>query len=93
MLSHEDQRRLLAIERELEVSDPELARMLTQWPTDDREHRMTVAAMATVVLGTLGVLVGMLLLAPIVVLFSAALTFAGWTWVFAQDRAARRRRR
>lgn len=93
MLSQEDQRRLHAIERQLEVDDPELAKLLTRWPEPARADRTAFAAVATVILGTLGVLVGMLLLAPMLVLFSAALTFAGWTWVFGRERAARRRRR
>jgi hypothetical protein len=78
MLSHEDERRLAAIERELMCDDPALARRLARHRT--RKPRWgRVLAMVVGVLCALATIVGVLAESTALVVSSAALTVvAGW---------------
>lgn len=88
MLSQNELRRLNAIERQLQASDPDLVHLLTRWPTSARGRRAMAAAVFTAVAGTLGILLGLLALSPALVVSSAFVTLAGWTWVFRRARRA-----
>lgn len=70
MLSQDDRRRLDAIERQLNASDPDLVHLLTHWPTPARARCATAAAGATIVAGTPGFLIGVLALKPTLVVCS-----------------------
>jgi hypothetical protein len=58
MLSHDDQRRLEAIEHQLQAADPGLAHRLTHWPAPARGRWALTAVVTTIVLGALGLLLG-----------------------------------
>ena len=81
MLSQDDRRRLDAIERQLQASDPDLAHLLTHWQAPARERWAMAAAVTTVVVGTLGILVGLVVLVPALAVLSGFVTLAGWIWV------------
>ena len=93
MLSHDDQRRLEAIEQQLERDDPALARLLTHWPPPTSVRRTAIRGLLAV-LGTLGILVSVLALSPalIVVALLAMTTSYAWkttafVWRLFQGRA------
>jgi cbb3-type cytochrome oxidase subunit 3 len=46
----------------------------------------------TVVFGTLGVVLGMLLFSPLLAVFSGFVMIAGWTWVYRRSRRGGRSR-
>ena len=81
MLNQNERRRLDAIERQLQASDPDLAHLLTHWPTPARTRWAMAAAATTIAVGTLGILLGVLALAPLLIFWSAFMALAGWTWV------------
>lgn len=82
MLSQDDDRRLKAIERQLERDDPALAHRFAQWPPGRPAARCTTAAaMAAVVLAALGVLLGVALLNPAVLVLSVPALLASWMWM------------
>jgi hypothetical protein len=87
MLNQDDRRRLNAIEQQLTASDPDLAHLLTHWPAPPRERWAKGAAVLTIVVGTLGVLVGLITFIPVLVLLFGSVTLAGWILLW------RRRRR
>jgi hypothetical protein len=89
MLSHEDEQRLAAIERQLLIDDQAFARSLGRPMYPGSAWRQALAA----VIGTLcalAALLGLLTSSGTLFLSSAALTLAA-AWVF--HRARRRRRR
>lgn len=88
MLNQDERRRLDAIERELQASDPDLAHLLIRRPTPARDRWAMAAAVATIVAGTIGVLLGILALAPVLAVWSGLVTLAGWTWVYRRSRRA-----
>jgi Protein of unknown function (DUF3040) len=81
MLSQDDRRRLNAIERQLCASDPDLAHLLTHWPMRPRQRWARASAVLAIVLGTLGVLAGLITFSPTLVLVFGAMTVAGWLGV------------
>jgi hypothetical protein len=81
MLNQNERRRLTAIERQLQASDPDLAHLLTHWPTPARTRWAMAAAVTTIAVGTLGILLGVLALAPLLIFWSAFVALVGWTWV------------
>jgi Flp pilus assembly protein TadB len=81
MLNQDDRRRLDAIEQQLRASDPDLAHLLTHWPTRPRERWARAAAVFAIVLGTLGVVAGLITFSPTLVLVFGAMGAAGWVWV------------
>jgi hypothetical protein len=87
MLNENDRRRLDAIEQQLQDTDPDLAHLLTHFPTPARARWAMAAALSTAVVGTLGIVLGLLALAPVLVIWSGLMTLAGWTWAY---RCARR---
>lgn len=89
MLSQDELRRLNAIERQLQASDPDFVHLLTRWPTPARGRWAMAAAVLTAVAGTLGIIVGLLAFSPALVVPSGFVTLAGWTWVFRRARRAR----
>jgi DUF3040 family protein len=79
MLSHEDERRLAAIERQLMSDDPTLARRLARHPRTLRSRWGRVLAMVVGVLCALATIVGALAESAALVVSAAALTVAaGW---------------
>jgi DUF3040 family protein len=82
MLNQNERRRLNAIERQLPASDPGLAHLLTHWPTPARTRWAMAAAATTIAVGTFGILLGVLALAPLLIFRSAFMALAGWTWVY-----------
>jgi hypothetical protein len=94
MFSHNERRRLDAIERQLQASDPDLAHLLTRWPTPARTRWAMAAAATAIAVGALGILLGVLALAPLLIFWSVFMAFAGWTWVYRHShRIARPRNR
>jgi hypothetical protein len=88
MLNQNDRRRLEAIEHQLQDSDPDLARLLTHWPKPAHARWVMAAALGIAVVGTLGLVLGIMALAPVLVIWSAIMTVGGWTWVFRRARRA-----
>jgi DUF3040 family protein len=88
MLSHEDERRLAAIERQLLIDDPTFARRLRRHTYARSAWRQALAAV-TGILCTLAACLGMLANSGTLFLSSAALTVAA-AWAY---RRARRRHR
>jgi hypothetical protein len=86
MLSHDDRRRLEAIEHQLQADDPDLARRLAHWPAPARARWAMAAAVTTAVLGTLGLLLGIASLSPALVVFSGVVMVGGWMWVYRRSR-------
>ena len=82
MLNRDDRRRLEAIEQQLQASDPELARLLTNSRAPAGARFAQAAAVLTVVIGTLGLLLGMIAFSPPLVLLSVSVVVIGWIWVF-----------
>jgi hypothetical protein len=82
MLNQNERRRLNAIERQLQASDPDLAHLLTHWPTPARTRWAMAAAATTIAVGAFGILLGVLALAPLLIFWSAFVALAGWTWVY-----------
>jgi hypothetical protein len=79
MLSHEDERRLAAIERELMRDDPALARRLARHPRTLRSRWSRVLATVVGILCALATIVGALAESAALVASAAALTVAaGW---------------
>lgn len=94
MLSRDDDQRLGAIERQLERDDPDLAHRFTQWSAGRAAARWTsAAAVAAVVFATLGVLLGLALLNPAVLLLAGAALATSWMWLYRRLRRPSRRRR
>jgi hypothetical protein len=90
MLSHEDEQRLAAIERQLLIDDPTFARRLCRPPYARSAWRQALA----VVIGTLcglAAFLGMLTNSGTLFLSSAALTVAAG-WVYRRARRRHRRR-
>jgi hypothetical protein len=81
MLNQNDRRRLKAIQQQLQESDPALAHLLTTWPMSARARWVMAAALATAVVGTLGLVLGIMALAPVLVVWSAIIAVGGWGWV------------
>jgi hypothetical protein len=90
MLSHEDERRLAAIERQLLIDDPAFARRLGR-PVHRRTTWQRAAAALVAILCALATIVGILSNAGSLALSSAVLTVAA-VWVFHRARPARRGR-
>jgi protein-S-isoprenylcysteine O-methyltransferase Ste14 len=85
MLSHDERRRLEAIERHLQCEDPDLARHLAEgtpaWPT----HRVLTAVL--LIFGMIGTLIGLLTATPAVLIVAGiAPVCAGW-WLHHARRA------
>ncbi|NMH97863.1 DUF3040 domain-containing protein [Pseudonocardia acidicola] len=81
MLNHDDRRRLEAIERQLNSEDPDLAHRLSRWPQSPAARWATATAILLIVLGTLGVLIGLTLFSPALVLVSTPGLVGGWVWL------------
>jgi CHASE2 domain-containing sensor protein len=81
MLSQDDRRRLEAIEHQLRADDPDLADRLAHWPAPARERWSMTAAVMTIVLGALGLLLGIASLSLAFMFLSSCVMAAGWTWV------------
>jgi hypothetical protein len=64
MLSHDDRRRLQAIERQLISDDPRLAERFDRWTPSRASRRAAFCVPLTIVLGALGTLAGILLWSP-----------------------------
>jgi DUF3040 family protein len=92
MLNQNDRRRLEAIEQQLQASDPDLAHLLTRWPSSSRARWVMAAALTTAVLGTLGIVLGVMALSPVLLIWSVIITGGGWTWVYRCARRTARRR-
>jgi hypothetical protein len=90
MLSHEDEQRLAAIERQLMIDDPTFARRLCR-PTYARSAWRQALAAVIGTLCALAAFVGMLTSSGTLFLSSAALTVAA-AWVFRRARRTPRRR-
>jgi hypothetical protein len=86
MLSQDDRRRLNAIEQQLRASDPDLAHLLAHWPVRPRSRWARAAAVLAIVLGTLGVLAGLITFSPTLVLVFGAMAVAGWVGVLRRGR-------
>ncbi|WP_219420467.1 DUF3040 domain-containing protein [Pseudonocardia nigra] len=86
MLNQDDRRRLEAIERQLQATDPDLAHLLTHWPVPARVRWAMSTAVLTVVIGTLGVLMGMMTFSPLLILLSGSITVTGWMWLLRRRR-------
>jgi ferric-dicitrate binding protein FerR (iron transport regulator) len=82
MLSQHDRRRLEAIERQLQREDPDLAHRLTRWPPSPSTRWAKATAILVVVLGALGVLLGLMLFSPALLVLSATGTLGGWSWLY-----------
>jgi hypothetical protein len=80
MLSQNDRRRLEAIERHLEIDDPEFARRLSQWSPPAKPRWRSWPVLLLVVSG-LGLLGSLALLSPALFLLSLGGTAAGWIWL------------
>jgi Protein of unknown function (DUF3040) len=78
MLNQDDRRRLNAIDQHLTASDPHLAHLLTHWPAPPRERWVKVAAVLTTLVGTVGILVGLIAFSPVLVLLFGSVTLTGW---------------
>jgi hypothetical protein len=63
----------------LPASDPGLAHLLTCWPAPARTCWAMAASVITIAVGTLGILLGVLALAPLLIFWSAFMALAGWT--------------
>jgi hypothetical protein len=81
MLSHYDRRRLEAIEHQLHAADPDLAHRLTHWPAPARARWASTAAVTTIVLGALGLLLGIASLSLALMFLSGSVMAAGWILV------------
>jgi hypothetical protein len=92
MLNQDDRRRLDEIEQQLQASDPDLAHLLSHWPMPARARWAMAAALTTAVVGTLGIVLGVMALAPVLVICSAIMTVAGWTWGYRCARRSAQRR-
>lgn len=92
MLNQNDRRRLDEIEQQLQAGDPDLAHLLTHWPMPARARWAMAAALTTAVVGTLGIVLGVMALAPVLVICSAIMTVAGWTWGYKCARRSAQRR-
>jgi hypothetical protein len=92
MLNQNDRRRLNEIEQHLQASDPDLAHLLTHWPMPARARWAMAAALTTAVVGTLGIVLGVIALAPVLVICFAIMTVAGWTWGYKCARRSAQRR-
>jgi Protein of unknown function (DUF3040) len=89
MLSHEDEQRLAAIERELMSDDPALARRLARHSRTTRMRCGRVLAAIIAILCALATLVGALAESAALVVSAAALTVvAGW-FVYRSSRSRR----
>jgi hypothetical protein len=86
MLSHDDRRRLEAIEHQLQADDPDLAHRLAHWPAPVRARWAMAAAVVTTILGTLGLLLGIASLSPALVVFFGPVMVGGWLWVYRRSR-------
>jgi hypothetical protein len=91
MLNQNDRRRLNEIEQKLQASDPDLAHLLAHWPMPARARWAMAAALTIAVIGTLGIVLGIMALAPVLVICSAIMTVAGWTWGYKCARRGQRR--
>jgi hypothetical protein len=81
MLSHHDRRRLEAIERHLVSDDPRLAERFNRW-TPSRAARWAALGRALmIVIGSLGMLAGILLVSPSVFLVFLAVLVGGCAWM------------
>ena len=92
MLNQNDRRRLNEIEQHLQAGDPDLAHLLTHWPMPARARWAMAAALTTAVVGTLGIVLGVIALAPVLVICFAIMTVAGWTWGYKCARRSAQRR-
>jgi hypothetical protein len=79
MHSQDDRRRLEAIEHQLRAEDPDLADRLAHWPAPARERWSMAAAVTTIVLGVLGMLLGIASLSLAFMFLSSCVMAAGWT--------------
>jgi hypothetical protein len=92
MLNQNDRRRLDAIEQQLRVSDPDLAHLLAHWPMPARARWAMAGALTIAVVGTLGIVLGVMALAPVLVICSVIMTVCGWTWGYRCARRTTKRR-
>ena len=90
MLSHDDEQRLAAIERQLLTDDPALARLLGRRLVDRRSMWHSAVAAAVGILCALSTVAGLLADSGALILSSAALTAAA-AWVFHRARRSGRR--
>jgi hypothetical protein len=81
MLSQQDRRRLQALEQQLRRDDADLVRCFTTWSISPRTRWPVRAAIGSVVLGTLGVLLSLLLLIPLLLVLTVPWVAAGWVWL------------
>jgi preprotein translocase subunit Sss1 len=81
VLSHNDRRRLEAIEQQLRHEDPELVHRLTRSPSSPERGRARRTAIGTIILGALGALLGLMLFSPALFVLSTATALGSWAWL------------
>jgi hypothetical protein len=80
MLNQNDRRRLEAIERQLEIDDPEFARRLSGWSPAAPPRWRSWPVLLLVVSG-LGVLLSVVALSPALFLLCLCGCAGGWIWL------------
>jgi hypothetical protein len=77
MLSPDERRRLAELERHLESQDPQLARRLAAGPADADRRRIRTLRLLLVT-GVVGVLIGVLVGSPVLVVVIGVIPLLSW---------------
>lgn len=88
MLSQHDRRVVQEIERQLRLEAPDLAHRLSSFSPPPGPRWALGAAIGIVVLGTLGVLLGLLTANPLLVVPAVPFAVGGWVWLIRRDARA-----
>lgn len=89
MLSHDDRRRLEAIERQLISDDPHLAECFDRWPPSRASRRAAFFVPLTMVLGAIGTLAGIVLWSFSVFFVFLTVLLVGLVWMVRRSRRHR----
>lgn len=88
MLSQHDRRVVQEIEQQLRLEAPDLAHRLSSWSSPPGPRWALRVAVGIVVLGTLGVLLGLLTTTPLLVVLAVPFAVVGWVWLIRRDARA-----